>query len=181
MLIRVFLKLWHCQIIWYLFAGFKVIILLSVHFIWFVKYVFSAKLRFVKTSTRLVKYKSRVVESNPAHFVPCPPKKISNYLLICVNLYQHAKNQSNSICTFLRYTVNLDSRDQIGHIHTLIMSNQKLLEKLSVFVNLYQPVSLVCSREIVDLKTLIGWQHFGLYLTNMILRKYRIYAGTQQI
>ena len=64
-IITVFLKLWYCQIIWYLFAGFKVIILCSFHSIWFVKYVFSAKLRFVKPSTRLVKYKSRVLKSNP--------------------------------------------------------------------------------------------------------------------
>ena len=33
----VFLKLCHCQIIWYLFAGFKAMILCSVHSIWFVK------------------------------------------------------------------------------------------------------------------------------------------------
>ena len=64
-IIIVFLKLWHCQIIWYLFACFKVIILGSFHSIWFVKYVFSAKLRFVKPSTRLVKYESRVLKSNP--------------------------------------------------------------------------------------------------------------------
>ena len=64
-IIIVFLKLWHCQIIWYLFACFKVIILGSFHSIWFVKYVFSAKLRFVKPSTRLMKYESRVLKSNP--------------------------------------------------------------------------------------------------------------------
>ena len=37
------MKLWHCQIIWYLFAGFKAIILCSVHSRWFVKYVFLLK------------------------------------------------------------------------------------------------------------------------------------------
>ena len=39
-LIRVFLILWHFQIIWYFLASFKTIILCCVHSIWFVKYVF---------------------------------------------------------------------------------------------------------------------------------------------
>ena len=39
----------------------------SVHPKWFVKYVFSTKEWFVKTSTRIVKYESRVVKSNPAN------------------------------------------------------------------------------------------------------------------
>ena len=34
------LKLWHCWMIWYLFARFKTVILCSGHFVWFVKYVF---------------------------------------------------------------------------------------------------------------------------------------------
>ena len=63
--IRMFLKLWHCQIVWYLFAGFKTIILCSVPSIWFVIYVFSGKICYMKTSTRVVKYESRVVKSNP--------------------------------------------------------------------------------------------------------------------
>ena len=63
-LIRVFLKLWYCWIIWYLFASFN-IILCSIHFIWFVKYMFPAKIWFAKTSTIIVKYESRVVKSNP--------------------------------------------------------------------------------------------------------------------
>ena len=58
-----FLKLWHCQIICYLFAGFKAIVLCSVHSIWFVKYVFSNKIWFVKTSTRIMKYEPRVGKS----------------------------------------------------------------------------------------------------------------------
>ena len=59
----VFLKLCHCQIIWYLFAGFKAMILCSVHSM--IREMFSAKLWFVKTSTRIVKYESRVTISNP--------------------------------------------------------------------------------------------------------------------
>ena len=41
--IRMFLKLRNCQIIWYLFPGFTTIILCSVHSIWFIKYLLSAK------------------------------------------------------------------------------------------------------------------------------------------
>ena len=57
------LKFWHCQIIMYLFAGFKTMILCSIHSLWFVKYVRSAKIWSVKTSTRIVKYESRVVKN----------------------------------------------------------------------------------------------------------------------
>ena len=60
-----FSKFWHCWILLYLFAGFRAIILCSVHPKWFVKFVFSAKVWFVKTSTRIVKYESLVVKSNP--------------------------------------------------------------------------------------------------------------------
>ena len=62
-----FLNLCYCQIIWYLIVGFKTIILCSVHSLWFVKYMFSAKIWFMKTSTRIVKYKSQVIKSNPAY------------------------------------------------------------------------------------------------------------------
>ena len=65
--IRMFLKVWLCRIIWYLFAGFKTITLCSVSSIWFMKYVFFAEIWFVKTSTRIVKYESRVVKSNPGN------------------------------------------------------------------------------------------------------------------
>ena len=54
--------------IWFLFADFKTAILCSVHSIWFVKYVLSAKVLFVKTSTRIVKCESRVVKSNPGDY-----------------------------------------------------------------------------------------------------------------
>ena len=42
----------------------KTIILCSVYSIWFVKYMFSAKIWSMKTSTRIVKYESWVVKSN---------------------------------------------------------------------------------------------------------------------
>ena len=48
-----------------LITGFKMIILCSVHSIWFVKFVFSAKKWFVKTKTQIMKYESRVFKSNP--------------------------------------------------------------------------------------------------------------------
>ena len=43
LLIRMFLKLWQYRIIWHLFAGFKTIILCSVHSAWFVKMYFLLK------------------------------------------------------------------------------------------------------------------------------------------
>ena len=60
-----FLKLSQCQIIWYLFAHFSTIILCFVHSVWFVKYVFSAKIWFLKASTKIVKYESPVLKLNP--------------------------------------------------------------------------------------------------------------------
>ena len=50
-----------------MYAGSKTIIVCSVHFIRFKKYAFSAKIWFVKTSTRIAKYESWVVKSNPAY------------------------------------------------------------------------------------------------------------------
>ena len=43
---------------------FVFVILCSVHSVWFVNCVFSAKICFVKTSTRIVKYELWVVKSN---------------------------------------------------------------------------------------------------------------------
>ena len=59
-----FSKLGYYRIMWYLFIGFK-IILCSVYSVWFVKYVFSVKIWFVKTSAGIVKYESQVIKSNP--------------------------------------------------------------------------------------------------------------------
>ena len=80
-----FLKLWHRQIIWYLFASFKDIILCSVHSIWFVKCVFSAQIRFVKTLTRIVKHESRVAKSNPEQSEISFPQsdKMKNFKIWC--------------------------------------------------------------------------------------------------
>ena len=62
--IRMFLKLWHCQIIWYLFAGLKTMILcfFTLYDSW---NVFPTKLWFLKTSTRIMKYDSRIMKLNP--------------------------------------------------------------------------------------------------------------------
>ena len=43
----------------------KTILLCSVHCIQFVKDVFYTKICFMKTSTRIVKYESQVIELNP--------------------------------------------------------------------------------------------------------------------
>ena len=49
---------------WYLLERFKIIILCSIHSI-FIELVFCAEIWFVKCSTRIVKYESRVIKSNP--------------------------------------------------------------------------------------------------------------------
>ena len=49
---------------WYLLERFKIIILCSIHSI-FIELVFCAEIWFVKRSTRIVKYESRVTKSNP--------------------------------------------------------------------------------------------------------------------
>ena len=53
----------------------------------------------------------------------------------------------------------LESRDQIGQTHILIMPNQKIFKQLLKFVDLHQhakneTVQSICSREIVNLKIL---------------------------
>ena len=63
--IRMLLKLWHFQVIWHLFAGFKTVILCSAHSIWFTKCVLFGKVWFVETSTRIMKYEPQVVKLNP--------------------------------------------------------------------------------------------------------------------
>ena len=53
---KIFLKFWRYQIIWYLSAGLKIIKTCFVNSIQCVN-VFSVKIWFMKTSTRIVKYK----------------------------------------------------------------------------------------------------------------------------
>ena len=61
-----FLNLWYLWIIWYKLAGFKTIIILYfAHPIYDLWNVFSPKVWFLKTSTRIMKCESRVVKSNP--------------------------------------------------------------------------------------------------------------------
>ena len=61
--IGMFLRKWRCHITLYLFAGFKSIFLCSIHSLWFVKYVFTANIWFVK----FYEYKSQDVKSNPGN------------------------------------------------------------------------------------------------------------------
>ena len=79
--------------------------------------------------------------------------KIFNHLLICVKLYQHAKNQFHQL--FLEIQSVLESRDQIDQ--TSFWPCPKFCNQLLIFVNLYQhaknePISSICSGEIFDLK-----------------------------
>ena len=61
--------------IWYLN-----IILCFVHSIWFVKYVFSTNIWFIKTWTKIIKYISRVVKLNPASIPPLKSLQNLDYL-----------------------------------------------------------------------------------------------------
>ena len=61
------MELGHYLKIWYLFTGFKTMIFCSVGSMWFMKYKFSAKIWFVETSTRIVKYESQVIKSSPGY------------------------------------------------------------------------------------------------------------------
>ena len=62
---------------------------------------------------------------------------ISNNFLICMNLYQHAKNQVNFICSFFRYnefrTQKSDCPDP-----PLTMPNQEIFNQLLTFARLFR-------------------------------------------
>ena len=60
-----FLSSWRCQINWHILVGFKTIILYFAHPIYDSWNVFSPKIWLVKTSTRIMIYKSWVFKSNP--------------------------------------------------------------------------------------------------------------------
>ena len=96
---RILLKLWHRQIIWYLFANFKTIILCSVCSIRFVKYVLSTKIWFVKTSTRILKYESRVIKSNSDHVVHKWPLWLNGWVFI----YELSGCEFQSCCSHLNF------------------------------------------------------------------------------
>ena len=96
---RILLKLWHCQIIWYLFANFKIIILCSVCSIRFVKYVLSTKIWFVKTSTRILKYESWVIKSNSDHVIHKWPLWLNGWVFI----YELSGCEFQSCCSHLNF------------------------------------------------------------------------------
>ena len=66
LLIRMFLNLWQCQIIWNLFAGSTTIILclFTVYGSW---NMFFTKIWFLKTSTKIVKHELWVAKTNPKY------------------------------------------------------------------------------------------------------------------
>ena len=120
------MKLWHGQIIWYLFEGFKAIILCSVDSSWFVKYVFPAKIEFVKTSTRIVRYASRVVKSNPVSFL--------TYGVSLSFFYMHVYSNNLEIyqpcckCLVLKLCLN-----QQHHVRPNTQKPTSLIQKKSQF------------------------------------------------
>ena len=87
-----------------------------------------------------------------------PTPNIFNHLLICVNLYQHAKTQLiPSVYSSDLVNFNVLRPDWQHPIST--MPNQKIFVLFLIFMNSYQhgkcdAVSSICSREITDLKIL---------------------------
>ena len=84
------------------------------------------------------------------HFCPCQCLKF-NLLLICLNLYQHARNQLIPwLYSWDRFNFRVQRPD--WPYPFLTMPHQKNFNKLLIFVNLYQhakneTVSLICSTE----------------------------------
>ena len=103
-----------------------------------------------------------ILQTVHTHFWPWPPKKMFNHLLICVKLYQHAKNQLISpVHSWDTFKFSPQTRLATCFF---IMPNQKVLDQLLIFVNLYQhaknkTVSTICAGKItVDLKIQqYGW------------------------
>ena len=77
----------------------------------------------------------------PHPFLTMPTPKCFYHLLICMNLYQHAKHQ---LIPFVRFWVKVKFRVQrpdCPHPFSA-MPNQKLIDQLLILVNLYQHAKL---------------------------------------
>ena len=117
-------------------------------------------------------YIPSVHSSNTVHFrVPWPDcshsfltmlsPNIVIHLLICVKLYQQAKNQLVSLVLSWNKVTFRVQRPDWPHFF-LIMPYQKLFNQLLIFVNFYEDemkskngaVSSICSGEMLDLKIL---------------------------
>ena len=73
----------------------------------------------------------------PHSFLTMPTPKIFSHLLICMNLYQHAKN-SYFHQFILEMQSILEFQYYIGHAHFWQCLTKKIFYKLLIFVNLYQ-------------------------------------------
>ena len=94
--------------------------------------------------------------------------KISSQLLICINLYQHAKNQL--IPSAHWDTVNFRVQRTDWPHPFLFMPKHKISNQHLLFVNFYQHAK---NEAVIDLfwknswcknSNLSGWEHFGLCL-----------------
>ena len=116
----------------------------------------------------------------PHPFLTMFTPKIFNHLLICVKLYQHAKNQL--VPSVLSWdTINFRFQRPDWPHSFLTMPHQKLFNRL--FVNLYQyakneAVLSICWINTLKSCNLNGWGYFGLYLRNNIFLKQKICRGT---
>ena len=119
----------------------------------------------------------------PQSILTMPTPQNFQYL-ICVNLYRYVKNQLIP-SVHSRNIFNFRARDEFGHIY--FWPSQKSFDQRLIFVSLHvQKIKLFhwFVLEIWLIKkscNLIGWEHFGLYLTNKHFPKYGICAGTRQI
>ena len=98
------------------------------------------KTRFISSAHCWVTVNFRVQSSDWPHpFLTMSTQKISNHLLICVNLYQHVKNQlTPSLHSW--DTVNFRVQSSDWPHPFLTMSTPKISNHLLICVNLYQHV-----------------------------------------
>ena len=94
----------------------------------------------------------------PHSFLTMPTQKCFDQVLIFFNLYQNANNQLFHLF-ILQIQPILETRDLIGHTHFWPCSTKKFAINFLISLNFYQctkneAVSLNCSGEIMDLKTL---------------------------
>ena len=148
--IRMFSKLWQYQIIdTYLQVTYlKTIILCSVSSIWFVKYVFFAKIWFLKTSTRIVKYESRVVKANPVSCSSAFGVTLRTYFSNQNPFSQYHKRVSWNACKILQTYLMEVIEKAVGY---WIMYNWKRFLSYGKFEN-HQKCRTVSSKEFKIIK-----------------------------
>ena len=121
----------------------------------------------------------------PHPFLGMLTPKYFYHILICMDLYQHAKQLIPSVHSWDKINFRVP-RPSWPHLF-LTVPNQKILNQLLIFVNLYQHAKkwdyfIICSGEIVDLKILQSdlLRAFWPISLEQDFSQYRICAGKQQ-